>query len=244
MLNKYVDERRRLVLDWVYTQCDGTVKYGPFTGMKILPRYEWGDGDTGAKLLGLYETELFEYIEKLVGQKPDLVINYGCAEGYYGIGMAMKLPESQVYLFDINKNLLDIAEENAKVNNITNIAVSDNCTNEYLEELLSEYKNPVILMDCEGAEDFMLDLDKMPSLAKTTVLVEMHDFMKEGLTDRLVYKFNESHDLEGFTQGPRDLHIEPLTLLGDLDKLIIANENRPCTMSWIYMTPRDATDIN
>jgi hypothetical protein len=239
MLNKLMDERRKIVLERVYNDCNGTVKYGPFTGMKILKKFCWGDGDTGGKLTGLYENELFEVVEEAISSEPDLVINYGCAEGFYGIGMAMRLPETRVVLFDIDQRALDVAKENAEANGVTNIEFSRQCNHQYLESLLSTATNPFIVMDCEGAEDLVLDPWKVPSLAKTSLIIEMHDCILPGITDRLIDKFNESHDLEGITQGSKDMHIEPLLQVSDLDKLILINENRPCTMHWVHMTPKE-----
>jgi hypothetical protein len=237
-LNKLLNERRKQILGYVYSQCNGAVKYGPFTGMKILPKYCWGDGDTGGKLLGIYETEIYEEIEQIIKTEPDLIINYGCAEGYYGIGMAIRLPKSRVVLFDITQQALDISKENAFANGVTNIEYSMECNHEYLEKLLSSADNPFIMMDCEGAEDLVLDLDKIPSLRKTRIIVELHDCIIPGITERMIQKFEDSHDLDGIPQGTRDLHIEPLTNISDLDKLIIYNENRPCTMTWAVMTPK------
>jgi hypothetical protein len=238
MLNQLMDERRKIVLDHIYAECNGTVKYGPFTGMKILKTFAWGDGDTGGKLTGLYENELFDVIEQAIESKPDLVINYGCAEGFYGIGLAIRLPESKVVLFDIDQNALDVAKQNADSNQVTNIEYSRQCNHQYLEMLLSKASNPFIVMDCEGAEDIILDLWKIPSLSKTKLIVEMHDCLLAGITDRLIDKFNETHDLEGITQGNKNMHIEPLMSISDLDKLILINENRPCTMHWVHMVPK------
>lgn len=237
MLNRLIKERRDLILDYVYKECNGTVKYGPFTGMKILPEYCWGDGDTGSKLLGLYEVELFEPIEECIAANPDLIINYGCAEGFYGLGMAMHLPNSKVVLFDIEQSALDVSRKNAIANNLTNVEFSRECNHAYLESILSKASNPIILMDCEGAEDIVLDLKKIPSLAKTTVVVELHDCLLAGITERLINKFEKSHNLEGITQSTPNLHVEPILGLSDLDKLILYNENRPSTMTWAVMTP-------
>lgn len=237
-INQLINTRRKIILDYVFNQCNGMVKYGPFTGMKILPKYCWGDGDTGGKLLGIYETELYEEIEEVIKSKPDLIINYGCAEGFYGLGMAMRLPESKVMLFDINQNAISISRENAQANGLTNVEFSFQCSHDYLEEVLSKADKPFILMDCEGAEDVVLDPIKIPSLAKTTIIVELHDCILDGITERMINKFNDTHNLDGISQGTRDLHIEPLTSISDLDKLIIYNENRPCTMTWAVMTPK------
>jgi len=238
-LNELMDQRRKVLLDYVYQRCQGTVQHGIFEGMKLLKKSKWGDGDLGGKLLGIYEDELFPVIQQAIDNEPDLIINYGCAEGFYGIGLAMKLPNSKVIMFDIDQDLLNIAQENAKLNNVTNVEFSSNCNNtDYFESLLSPAKNPFVIMDCEGYEDLMLNLELVPTLARTSVLVEMHDFMQQGLTDNLVYKFNDSHDLEGLTQGTKNYHIEPILELGDTDKMILLNENRPCTMNWVYMIPK------
>jgi hypothetical protein len=237
-LAQLIEARRKQILSYVYNECNGIVKYGPFTGMKILPKYCWSDGDTGGKLLGIYETELYEEVEQVIKKQPDLIINYGCAEGFYGIGLAKRLPNSRVILFDINETALNISKENAEANGITKIEYSTECNHSYLESVLSSSINPFILMDCEGAEDVILDLDKIPSLRKATIIVELHEFFRPGLTERLIEKFNDSHELDAIPQGTRDLHIEPLLGISDLDKLIIYNENRPCTMTWAVMTPR------
>lgn len=237
MLNKLIEERRTQILNYVYNECNGIVKNGPFVGMKILPKYCWGDGDTGGKLLGIYESELFESIEEVIKADPDLVINYGCAEGFYGIGIAMRLPNTKVVLFDIEPRALDISKENADANSVTNIEYSNSCNHAYLESLLSKATDPVVLMDCEGSEDKILDIEKIPSLSKTTVIVELHDCLVPGITERLINKFKKTHDLEGISQYTPNLHIEPMLVLSDLDKLILYNENRPVTMTWAVMTP-------
>lgn len=234
-LNKLIEQRRTVILNWLYQQTNGEVLYGPFKGMKIAPSFCWGDGDTGGKLLGIYEDELFPSIQEVINSEPDLIINYGCAEGYYGVGLGMLLPNSKIIFVDIEQRAIDVSKQNAALNNVTNVDFHINSDQSLLEFLLSDAENPFLLMDCEGAEDYLLDLNTAPSLAKTNILVEVHEFMSQGMTDRLVYKFNETHDLEGIVQGPKNYHVEPLTLLGDLDKAIINNENRPNTMNWIFM---------
>ena len=233
---KVIEDRRKLVLDYVYRECNGTVKYGPFAGMKILSNYCWGDGDTGGKLLGVYETELIPYIDQIIKLDPDVIINYGCAEGYYGIGLGLRLPRSRIIMVDIEQRAIEISRLNAEANNLTKVEYYTDCN---LDQLLATAQRACIIMDCEGAEDYLLDLEKTPALADAVILVEMHEFMGQGMTDRLVSKFNETHDLEGIIQGSKDLHISPIDVLGDTDKWIIANENRPHTMNWVYMLPKN-----
>ena len=115
-------EHRAKILPLIHQRCNSTVISGPFKGMKILPKYCWGDGDTAGKLLGLYEDELYPTIEEEITKNHDLVVNYGCAEGFYGIGMAMRLPTTPVVLFDREQIALDVAKENANVNGVTTVS--------------------------------------------------------------------------------------------------------------------------
>lgn len=234
-LNKLVEQRRALILNWLYQQTNGEVLHGIFKGMKIAPVFCWGDGDTGGKLLGIYENELFEQLDEVIKTKPDVVVNYGCAEGYYGVGLGLLLPDSKIVFVDIENKAIEVSKQNADLNSLKNAVYYTGGDNQLLESILSQAENPFLLMDCEGAEDYLLDLESVPSLAKTTILVEVHEFMSQGMTERLVYKFNETHDLEGIVQGTKNYHVEPITVLGDLDKAIINNENRPNTMNWIFM---------
>ena len=231
-------ERRKILLNYVYQQCNGEVQHGLFKGMKIINRSKWGDGDTGGKLLGIYEDELFPRLEEAIEANHDLIINYGCAEGFYGIGMAMHLPESRIVMFDIDVDSLNIARENATRNNITNIEFTTQCNDlDYFNELLGSSENPLVIMDCEGYEVLMLDPVKVPNLKKASVIVEMHDCLYPGITDQIVERFEATHNIGGVSQGTKNLHIEPITGLSDTDKFILANENRPCTMHWLYIDP-------
>ena len=238
-LNEVLDARRGEILSYLYNVTNGVVQHGLFQGMKVLKKSKWGDGDLGAKLLGIYEDELFLILEKVLKDNHDVIVNYGCAEGFYGVGLAKLLPASKVIMMDIEPELLKIAEENSKLNQVVNIEISSDCNNKvYFESLIADASNPFILMDCEGYEDFMLDPIEIPSLLKSTILVEMHDCFHPGLTENIIYKFNDTHDLQGISQGSKNLHIEPILELSDTDKWIIANENRPKTMHWIHMIPK------
>lgn len=234
----FVMERRKILLPTIFQRCNSKVIDGPFKNMTILPQYCWGDGDTAGKLLGLYEDELYPTIEQEIENDHDLIINYGCAEGFYGVGMAIRCPTSRIVLFDIAQKALDVSKQNAIANSVSNINYTLECNHLRLNKELASAKNPLIIMDCEGAEDLVLDLEKVPELARTTVLVETHDCILPGITDRLILKFNDSHDLFGIIQGSKNLYRDPIHDFSDTDKWILNNENRPSTMSWIHMTPR------
>src|SRR5688572_28710039 len=76
------------------------VRRGPFQGMRLLP------GSCGSvwtsKLMGSYEVELAPFVDEIAARRPDILIDLGCAEGYFAIGFAMKLAGVQIIAADTN----------------------------------------------------------------------------------------------------------------------------------------------
>src|SRR5215831_3414954 len=71
---------------------DDTITAGPFKGARLPVSWR----DRGSKLLGFYEQELHPFIEAVIEWKPDVVVNVGCAEGYYAIGRRSESPARRV----------------------------------------------------------------------------------------------------------------------------------------------------
>jgi len=67
-----------------------------------LPVSESWEDDRGSKLLGFYEQELRPFIEAVIEWKPDVVLNVGCAEGYYAIGMAKRILGAKIFAYDVD----------------------------------------------------------------------------------------------------------------------------------------------
>ena len=59
---------------------------GPLAGMDFLPQS--AEGCHIAKLLGCYEQPLQPFIEEAIANAYPTILNIGCAEGYYAVGMA------------------------------------------------------------------------------------------------------------------------------------------------------------
>jgi len=239
--NNYVHwswKRREELTNLIFQRTQGLVYLGPFEGMKILPKWSWGDGDSAGKLLGLYECELFESIERVIGNNPDLVLNIGSAEGFYGIGFGMRIPTSQVVLVDVSETAINIARENAQVNKVNKIQFSTDSSIDNFRSYLAKYNRPFIFMDCEGYEEDFLDLEKIPELVKTTVIVESHDCIRAGLTDKLVARFKDTHNVKVIPQGAKNPYLGITFDLSDYDKMLLCVESRPSTMTWLFMEPK------
>lgn len=238
-LNNYIHwswQRRAELTNLLFERTQGVIYKGPFKGMKILPKWSWGDGDSAGKLLGLYECELFDAIEDMIKSNPDTVLNIGSAEGYYGIGMGMRT-DALVLLVDVSQQAIDIARENAQVNNVNKIHFSTDSSINNFRNYVRTAQRPAIIMDCEGFEEQFLDLEQFPELAKTSILVESHDCIRSGLTDKLVDRFKNTHHIQLIPQGAKNPYLDITHDLSDYDKSILICESRPSTMVWIYMTP-------
>jgi len=230
-------KRREELTNLIFQRTDGVVYQGPFKGMKILPKWSWGDGDSAGKLLGLYECELFDCIERSINNDPDLVLNIGSAEGFYGIGFGMKT-SAQIVLVDVSEPAINIARENAKVNNVNKIQFTTDSSIDNFRSYLADYHRPMIFMDCEGYEEDFLDLEKIPELIKTSVIVESHDCIRSGLTDKLIARFQHTHNIIVIPQGSKNPYFDLTYDLSDYDKMLLCVESRPSTMTWLYLEPK------
>src|ERR1700760_4646091 len=80
------------------SRCRSSVASGPFTGMKYINK------SAGSayipKLLGIYERELHDIIEYVCRLNIRTVINVGAGEGYYAVGLAVRMPFSSVIAFE------------------------------------------------------------------------------------------------------------------------------------------------
>lgn len=113
---------------------DLTVRSGPFKGM----RYPEGRSTGSAlipKILGCYERELHEVFEEVCQQRYSAIVDIGCAEGYYAVGLAMRLQHANVYAFDTDRAARDLCREMARTNCVLDrLAVEGRCDSDALQK--------------------------------------------------------------------------------------------------------------
>jgi hypothetical protein len=208
---------------------------GPFAGMVLSEAASWGDGDLAPKLLGCYEAELHSSIEQLVARQPDLVINVGCAEGYYAIGLARLLPQARIYAFDIDEAAQQCCAQAAVRNGVDDrVTVGGFCDPARLIELAASAERVFILLDCEGGERQLLTPASAPHLAHCDILVECHDFLDRSITPNLTALLASDHDIAQIREGARDpAQHSVLGTLGSLERWLLVCEFRPEVMHWL-----------
>src|SRR5687767_13183612 len=80
---------------------DGRVRHGVFAGMHY-PAMEAAGSAIFPKLAGCYEAELRSLMEQIVRTPYTTVVDVGCAEGYYAVGLALRMPQVNVLAFDMD----------------------------------------------------------------------------------------------------------------------------------------------
>jgi hypothetical protein len=74
------------------------IQSGPFKGMHFTTRSV--SAGWSPKLLGCYEEEVQPLLERVLNRGYRQIVNIGAAEGYYAVGLALRIPDAEVWVFD------------------------------------------------------------------------------------------------------------------------------------------------
>ena len=216
-----------------------TVQNGFFTGLIVPPKTSWGD-DIMPKILGTYEEELFPVFESLKDCYFSALINIGCADGFFAVGLAQRLQFKKVFAIDISSDALEICKENRAANGVTtpfDYMLSIDRTG--LEQILAEKPGSLVLCDCEGFELELFDGIDAKSIEQAHFIIECHDFVDRTITERIENALRPTHDLTLIEEGARNPNAFPdLKPLSNSDRWQAMNELRPETMHWIVAKPK------
>ncbi len=233
-------ELMTLVDEVMFKNLGDKVKSGPFEGMTIPHKSIKEDGNTSCKLLGCYEIELHGSIEKVIERKPRTIVNVGCAEGYYAIGLAGQLPEATVYAIDENMQALNVCNEYAQRNGIDrvkHVCGRVECGNQIVFEGDAPY---LYVVDIEGAEQFVLDTEFCPNLAHSDMIVECHDFIVPDTAKILRERFEATHDIDVIPEQLPDLTQFPwMKPCSNIFRAMVITEKRPTNTSWLALWAKD-----
>jgi hypothetical protein len=219
---------------------DGSVLAGPFAGMRLSPQSSWGGG--AARLAGTYEEELAGQLELLLAARPSLVIDVGASDGYYAVGMALRLPAAEVVAYDIDPRARALCMLNAALNGATNVRVRGRATVSVLRRHLRP--GALVMCDCEGYEGELIDPERIPSLRSCSLLVELHESLLPGVSATVISRFERTHSIAVVDAVPRlDASRQQLAHLTRAEALRAVDEGRPDTppMQWAVMVPRRPT---
>ncbi len=230
---------RSVLIQNTLLQQQGTVvQDGPLKGMDFLPQS--AEGCHMAKMLGCYEQPLLPYIEQAIQAAYPLILNIGCAEGYYAVGMARRMPSTRVLAFDLNPKAREVCTALAAKNDVADrVTVGALFKPEDFANYVGE--RVLVLCDIEGAERDLLNPALAPALAGMDVIVESHECLIPGITKLLQERFSSTYVItEVQDNGQRQLLNAPswFNNLAHLDQLLAVWEWRSGPTPWLVMKTR------
>lgn len=216
-----------------------TVSRGPFAGMRYLEGIESWSSDLVAKLTGEYERELHPAIAEWVGAAPEHVVDVGCAEGFYAVGLARAIPGAVVHAHDADPRARDACARLAAHNGVSErVRVGGACSSETLAALPDT--GVVLLVDCEGCEGRLLDPQAAPVLRGWPIVAELHEFLDPRIAQTIAGRFEPTHEVELVAQQPRDPGKLPeLEGIPPRSAAALLSERRPAAMRWAILRPRE-----
>ncbi|HKK84834.1 MAG TPA: hypothetical protein VJ942_04845 [Roseovarius sp.] len=232
---RHLAKWRAHLLENTLLQTDGNaVQTGPFKGMRYATRAT--EGARIARILGCYEATLAPEIEEVIARAYPLVIDVGSAEGYYAVGLATRMPQTRILARDENPKAQESCAALAKANGVAD-RVEVGGLMDHADFDICKDQETLVICDIEGAEDALLDPAKAPGLLHADILVECHDCMIPGLSDRIAKRFAATHKITRFERATES-HALPAWMdrLSDLDRAIALWEWRAGPTPWLWMT--------
>lgn len=234
---RYLGQWRSAMLANTYVARQGTVIHGGiFRGMTYLDHVT--EGALTPRLLGTYESELHPHFTAFVEEGLDVIIDVGCAEGYYAVGLARMAPKVVVHARDIDEKARAACAELARRNGVVErVTIGGEFKPEDFQAFAGQ--RVLVLVDAEGAEADILDPARGPALAQMSIIVETHDVFRPGSEALITSRFSKTHDIVRVEQQPKSFDMPDwLRPLSHLDQLLAVWEFRLAPTPWLVMRPK------
>ena len=219
-----------------------TVLHGPFAGMRY-PAARAAGSALIPKILGSYERELHPVIERLVHTTYSDIVDIGCAEGWYAIGLAMRLPGVWVHAFDTDEQARVLCRAMAEANGVADrVQIRSHCSEQALLTLALGPR-ALVVSDCEGYEAELFTPEVARRLARHDLLIEVHDRVDPALGPRLRERFAATHevvvvDSVDDTRKLRNYDFAELRPFDATERRQMLSEGRGMVMEWLFLTSR------
>ena len=173
------------------------------------------------------------------------IIDVGCAEGYYAVGMALRCETSKVYAFDINEKARQLCIEMAELNKVSERVI---VRTELNDEILRDFKfsgRGLIICDCEGYEKLLFNESNLNNIKNCDLIIETHDCIDIEITTYLKELFKQTHNITSI-YSKDDIHKAIDYKFPELEKLNftwkqeILRENRKTIMEWLICKPKNS----
>lgn len=216
---------------------------GPFKGLKY-PKFKSRSSSLYSKLIGSYEMELHSTIKQVIDNKYDQIINIGCAEGYYAVGLAIRLPNAEILAYDIDSEARDLTLEMATLNGVSErVFINKNFdTNSFKK--IDFNKKTLIISDIEGYERYIFVPSVLNYLKKCSLIIETHDWVDIQISSNLEKIFSPTHNIKSILSVGDNIKAKTYKFkeLKDADlltKFRIFEEGRRFVDEWLIMSPKN-----
>ena len=172
---------------------DAKVTGGPFQGM------EYGKTSSFCsayypKILGTYEMELIPAINAFLDKGYRHIVDVGAAEGFYAVGFALKSPESEIIAYEQSPRARKQLGILARINGVQDsIEIRERCEQSDMMSLPAT--RGLLIVDCEGYEEVLLNDPVIKHLKDWDFLIETHDGFSRGVTRKLIERFKSTHNV-------------------------------------------------
>lgn len=161
----------------------------------------------------------------------DRIIDLGCAEGYYAVGLARRT-EATIYAFDCEPRERYYCRRMARENGVADrVHVRDWCSSRTLKNVA--VGRCLIIADCEGYEVDLFSDDVVTSLKNCDLIVELHEVPGTDVRSILLERFKRSHSAKLISFDARNVGPD----VPDRWRQF-AREFRSPGQQWVYFTPR------
>ncbi len=224
------NSRYEWLVDEYARQTGLVIQSGPFKGIRYIR--EAKSSALLPKVAGTYELEIFAEVERAIATNYPVIVDIGCAEGYYAVGMAKRCPNSLVKAFDADPGALELCRSLARENNVNkDIQFFGAFSEDSLSQLPPESRFFVIC-DVDGLEATLFNNRTSHLWKHADLIVELHDFLGLNCRANLVETLSFTHSINIVETRPRTLADAPTGIdLSTEDTLLSVDELRP-RQSW------------
>jgi hypothetical protein len=248
--NYFLQHRSSVVKKSVRKKCAAylqplRVLDGPFAGTQYAEAASVGSS-LWPKLLGTYESELRDCIATACKRGYRKIIDVGFAEGFYLIGLGKQFEASELIGFDIEPEAERLCRANAEANGIglDRLRLYGAFDAQKFEQCMDA--ESLVVVDCEGFENEVISALSPQGLGAADWLIETHDHLISGTTERLASTLAKTHSLQIIHTDPdleskKKLLPEPIRNVCDkYEQEALVTEGRLAEQSWIFATRKVA----
>lgn len=186
------------------------------------------------RLIGCYEQCLHPVIQYTNTVKYERIVDIGCAEGYYAVGLARLHPEAIVYAFETDHRELRLCREMAAINHAGNIVFQHFCDAASLLDLVAA-RRCLIVCDCEGFEEHLFTKATGAAMPNADFIIELHEEASAGLTERVCAAFSDRrYEVIRYSTSKPDVLPSLAETLGSSLAEMCVSEHRSAEQQWLW----------